>query len=78
MDTRNRKLSLAFSLYNTARAEARRLRDTKRMNALNKVLGNLVRDAHRAAHGWRQPKTGLPGREMTWRVSTATPHLSCG
>jgi len=44
-----RKLSLAFTVYNKARAEARRHGDTKRIAALDKVLGNLVKAARRSA-----------------------------
>jgi hypothetical protein len=43
-----RKLSIAFTVYNAARARARKSGDIKQEEILNKVLGNLVRDAHRA------------------------------
>ena len=44
-----RKLSIAFTVYNRARAEARRRGDTKKIDALNKTLSRLVRNAYRFA-----------------------------
>jgi hypothetical protein len=44
-----RKLSIAFTIYNQSRAEARRHGDSKKLEAMNNVLGNLVKDAHRPA-----------------------------
>lgn len=42
-----RKLSIAFTTYNKARAAARATGDTKSIEQWNKVLGRLVRDAFR-------------------------------
>ena len=43
--TKRRKLSIAFSVYNKARAAARRDGDMKRIDLLNKTLGRMVKDA---------------------------------
>jgi len=40
------KLSIAFSVYNKARAEARRAGDTKQIELCNKVLGRMVKAAY--------------------------------
>ena len=40
-----RKLSLAFTIYNKARAAARG--DVKKIEQWNKVLGRMVKDAYR-------------------------------
>ncbi len=42
-----RKLSIAFSVYNKATAKARRNGDTKTIQALNQVLGKMVKAAYR-------------------------------
>lgn len=42
-----RKLSIAFTTYNKARAAARRAGDEKSIKQWNEVLGRLVRDAYR-------------------------------
>jgi hypothetical protein len=47
------KLSLAFTIYNQSRAEARRRGDAKKIAQMNRVLGNLVRDAYRPARARR-------------------------
>ncbi len=46
-----RKLSIAFTVYNRARAQARRQGDTKQIDLWNKTLGRMVKVAfhHRAA-----------------------------
>jgi len=44
-----RKLSIAFTIYNQSRAEARRRGDTKKLEAMNKVLGRLVKNSYRPA-----------------------------
>lgn len=46
-DRTRHKLSIAFSTYNKARADARRRGDEKTLEALNKVLGRMVRDAYK-------------------------------
>lgn len=55
-----RKLSLAFKNYNLARADAIHHGDTKKIAALNKVLGNLVKAAHRYSN-LRRGIQGNPG-----------------
>lgn len=54
-----RKLSLAFTVYNKARADARRHGDIKRISALNKVLGNMVKAARRSARAGHLSPVGL-------------------
>jgi hypothetical protein len=54
-----RKLSIAFTVYNKARADARRRGDTHRIETLNKVLGNMVKAARRSAHAGRLSPVGL-------------------
>ena len=44
---RRKKLSIAFSVYNTSRAIARRNGDIKQIVMLNKILGRMVKDASR-------------------------------
>jgi hypothetical protein len=50
-----RKLSIAFTVYNRSRAEARIHGDTKKLEALNKTLGRLVKDAYRCTRFFRLP-----------------------
>jgi len=48
MPTKTRsKLSIAFSIYNKARAAARRAGDAKQIDLLNKVLGRMISQAYR-------------------------------
>lgn len=42
-----RKLSLAFTIYNKAVAQARRAGDAKAIEQWKKTLGKLVKDAYR-------------------------------
>jgi hypothetical protein len=42
-----RKLSLAFTIYNKAVAQARRAGNVKAVEQWNKTLGKLVKDAYR-------------------------------
>lgn len=42
---RRKKLSIAFSVYNTSRAIARRNGDIKQIVMLNKILGRMVKAA---------------------------------
>lgn len=42
-----RKLSIAFTIYNKAVAQARRAGDVKAVKQWNKTLGRLVKDAYR-------------------------------
>ena len=41
------KLSIAFAIYNRARATARRAGDTKQIDILNKTLGRMIAQAYR-------------------------------
>lgn len=41
------KLSIAFTIYNKARAEARRRGDVQQIARLNQTLGRMVAQAHR-------------------------------
>jgi hypothetical protein len=41
------KLSIAFSVYNIARAKARRAGDKHQIDLCNKVLGRMVKAAYR-------------------------------
>ncbi len=41
------KLSIAFSVYNIARAKARRAGDEKQVELCNKVLGRMIKAAYR-------------------------------
>ena len=45
-----RKLSLAFSIYNKAVAQARRAGNVQAVEQWNKTLGRLVKDAYRRNH----------------------------
>ena len=44
------KFSTYFTLYNQSRAEARRCGDTKKIEALNKMLIQHIKDAYRSTH----------------------------
>jgi len=43
-----RKLSIAFTIYNQAIADARRSGDIKKIAIWNQVLGRMIKDAYRS------------------------------
>ncbi len=48
MTTQTRsKLSIAFTIYNKARTQARRRGETQEIDRLNKVLGRMVSQAYK-------------------------------